>query len=105
MAKKDRKKELEKIVGAEKLSEASVLIEEILFIEKKLEELKKLPFIRINPKDPAKQKSTPAARQYREMVQQYNNSLKLLLKISGDLGEVEEDSPLRQWVRMQNGEE
>ena len=46
-----------------------------------------------------------AARQYREMVQQYNNSLKLLLKISGDLGEVEEDSPLRQWGRMQNGEE
>ena len=45
------------------------------------------------------QKSTPAAKQYKEFLQQYNNSLRLLFRISGNLdGESEEESPLRKWV-------
>lgn len=96
-----RKEELLKLVsksGDEKVK-AERLIDEIIFLEARLEELKKLPFIKINPQDPTKQKSTPAARQYKEFLQQYNNSFKLLLKISGDLGDIEEESPLRKWLK------
>ena len=78
---------------------AGQLIDEIIFIEKQLEELRKLPFISVNPKNPAQQKATPASKQYKEMMQQYNNSLRLLFRLSGDMGEVEEESPLRKWVK------
>ena len=78
---------------------AGQLIDEIIFIEKQLEELRKLPFISVNPKNPAQQKATPASKQYKEMMQQYNNSLRLLFRLSGDMGEVEEESPLRQWSK------
>ena len=36
--------------------------------------------------------------------QQYINSLKLLLKIAGDIGENEETSPLREWIKKKNEE-
>lgn len=78
---------------------AARLIEEIVFLENRLEELKKLPFMKVHPKDPMKMKATPASRQYKEYLQQYNNSLKLFLKLCGDLGEYEEESPLRKWLR------
>jgi hypothetical protein len=45
------------------------------------------------------QKATPASRQYKELLQQYNNSLRLLLRMAGDLGDSEEESPLRAWIK------
>lgn len=81
------------------LIKAEQLIDEVVFIEKQLVELKKLPFISVNPKNPMQQKVTPAAKQYKELLQQYNNSLRLLYRLSGDMGEVEEESPLRKWVK------
>lgn len=85
--------------GADNDVKATQLIDEILFIEEQLIFLKTLPFININPKNPMQQKATPAAKQYKELLQQYNNSLRLLLKMSGDIGESEEESPLRQWAK------
>lgn len=79
---------------------AELLIDEIVFIEEQLIEIKKLPFIKVNPDNPAMQKATAAAKQYKELMQQYNNSLRLLFKLSGSLNnEPEEDSPLRAWAR------
>jgi hypothetical protein len=98
-----RKEELLKIInktGSQNDIKAEQLIDEIVFIEEQLRELKKLPFISVHPKNPALQKATPASKQYKEMMQQYNNSLRLLFRLTGDLnGESEEDSPLRQWVK------
>lgn len=86
--------------GADNDIKATQLIDEILFIEEQLVYLKTLPFININPKNPMQQKTTPAAKQYKELLQQYNNSLRLLLRLSGDMGgESEEESPLRKWVK------
>lgn len=97
MKKDDRKAELIELVGED--AKTARLIEEVLFLEEKMAELKKLPFIAYNPKNPMQQKSTPAAKQYKEFLQQYNNSLRLLFRISGNLdGESEEESPLRKWV-------
>lgn len=99
----ERKEELFEYIcksNKENAVKAKQLIDEIVFIENQIEDLKKLPFIKINPKNPTQQKATPAAKLYKELLQQYNNSLKLLLNISGDLhGESEEESPLRQWLK------
>lgn len=102
----DRKQELINIVtktGTDNFAKASQLIDEIVFIENKLRELRGLPFLNVHPNKPALQKATPAAKQYKEMMQQYNNSLRLLFRLTGDLGgEVEEESPLRQWAKSRN---
>lgn len=98
----DRKNELTQIIsktGNDNEAKARQLIDEIVFIEQQLVELKKYPFISINPKNPAQQKATPASKQYKELLQQYNNSLRLLFRLSGELGEADEESPLRKWLR------
>lgn len=98
----NRKEELEKLVFKENSGndvKAGKLIEEIIYIEDELETLRKLPKIKVHPKKPELQKPTPAAKLYKEYFQQYINALKLLLSIAGDLGESEEVSPLRKWVK------
>lgn len=97
-----RKEELEKIVfesDPKNKVKAGNLIEEIVFLEEQMSEMRKLPFIKINPDNPAQQKTTPAHKMYKEYLQQYNNSLRLLFRLMGDLGESEEESPLRRWAR------
>lgn len=97
-----RKEELLQIVckdGTNNDIKARQLVDEIIFVEEQLVYLKTLPFININPKNPMQQKATPAAKQYKELLQQYNNSLRLLFRLSGELGEPEEESPLRQWLK------
>lgn len=84
--------------GAE--DKAAELVEDLAFLEKRLAELRRLPHLRIDPDNPERQKSTPAAKQYKDMLAQYNNSMKLFLKICGDLSEEEVESPLRAWAKM-----
>lgn len=98
----NRKEELLKVInkaGSQNDIKAGQLVDEIVFMEDQLVELKKLPFILVNPKNPSIQKATPASKQYKEILQQYNNSMRLLLKLSGDFGETEEESPLRRWLK------
>lgn len=98
----DRKKELLSLLkdGGQEELKARQLIDEIVFLEQRMTELKQYPFIAVNPKNPAQQKPTAASRQYKEFLQQYNNSLRLLLRITGDIGgDSEEESPLRVWLK------
>ena len=46
-----------------------------------MERLKKMPFISVNPKNPARQKVTAAARLYKEYVTSYMNALRILLNV------------------------
>lgn len=79
------------------------LIDDIVFIESQLQELKKYPFIKVNPKDPTQQKPTPAAKQYKELLQQYNNCIKIFLGVLSTV-EKAESSPLRDYLnRMRAG--
>lgn len=71
------------------------LLEEKAFLETRLEELRKLPFIKVNPKNPVQQKTTPAGKQYKELLQQYINLIKALEKLSENENEI---SPLREWL-------
>ena len=99
-----RKEELLEAInksGSQNDVKAAQLIDEVVFIEEQLVELKKLPFISVNPKNPAQQKATPASKQYKELLQQYNNSLRLLFRLAGDFGETEEESPLRNWAKRE----
>lgn len=73
-------------------------IDEIVFLEEELDKLRKLPQIIVHPSDPTKQKATPAAKMYKEKIQQYSLLLKILLKATGT-DESEEDSPLRAWLK------
>lgn len=98
----DRKTELLSLLkdGSQDELKARQLIDEIVFLEQRMTELKQYPFIAVNPKNPAQQKPTAASRQYKEFLQQYNNSLRLLLRITGDIGgDSEEESPLRAWLK------
>lgn len=74
------------------------LIEEVIFLEDRLDQLKKIPFIKVHPEHPERQKATPAAKQYKEFLQQYTNCIKVLFAATGTDSENEE-SPLRKWVK------
>ena len=97
----NRKEEIIALVPEESVDLVSDVIDEIVFLENKLKKLKTLPFIEVNPRNPMKQRNTPAAKLYKEFLQQYINCLKVVenviyrdKRLEGD--ELEE-SPLRKW--------
>lgn len=90
----NRKQELIKTINNDQT--LLPLIEDMLYLEDQLEELRKLPKIKVHPKDPGKQKATPAAKLYKEYLQQYVNVVKILLRATG-ADEADEESPLRKW--------
>ena len=73
------------------------LIDDVVFLEGQLEALRKLPFIRVSSMDASLQKATPAAKQYKEMLQQYSNCIKILTGIIRK-DAPEEESPLRAYL-------
>lgn len=74
------------------------LIEKMLFLENELEKLEKLPMIKVHPENPEIQKSTPAAKLYKEFLQQYTNIIKVVSRATSTDND-EEESPLRRWVK------
>lgn len=96
----DRKKEIIQYLSQESNCGELLphLVDGFVFLEGQLEELRKLPMIKINPKNPLQQKTTPAAKLYKELLQQYTNVLKVLQSYDSN-AETDEESPLRRWVR------
>lgn len=91
---------------AEDDARARRLVDEIVFLEERMETLKTVPFIAVDPNNPQRQRATAASKMYKEFLQQYNNSMRLLLRLSGDIGgEAEEESPLRAWARTRKAAE
>lgn len=102
---KERAAELFAIAKANGCEEnARELVKDIAFLEERMQELRKLPFIKVDPNNPERQKGTAAAKQYKDLLQQYTNSLKLFLKMCGDLEEDEVESPLRAWAKAKTQE-
>ena len=73
------------------------LIDKMLYLENQLESLERLPMIKIRPDCPEIQKATPAAKLYKEFLQQYTNIVKIVARITDDENS-KETSPLRAWV-------
>lgn len=55
------------------------LIVDVVYMEERLVELKKLPHIRVDKNNPMRQETTPAFKQWKELQQQYLNAVKVLL--------------------------
>ena len=89
-----REKELLSLIDHDKL--LIPLISDMVNLEEQLTYLRTLPMIKVHPKDPTKQKATPAAKLYKESLQQYTNILRILMRATGtDMDD--EESPLRKW--------
>ena len=97
----ERREELLKLVNDSNSSVLTPLIDKLLFLEGQLERLEKLPMIKVHPENPEIQKTTPAAKLYKEFLQQYVNVVKAVSHTVGDKAD-EEESPLRKWVRSRN---
>ena len=99
-----RKDDLLKVFsGIESKDVILPLIDDVVFLEGKLIELRQLPFLRVNPKDPTMQKATAAAKQYKELLQQYNNCIKILAGILRK-DAPEEESPLRTYLEARKAQ-
>ena len=73
------------------------LLPQVVFLEQRLDELKGVPHIRFHPKDPARQQITAAGKQYKELMQSYNNCIKVLLSALGRYA-VEEQDEFDKWL-------
>lgn len=65
-------------VDEDKAAVVQPLLPQVVFLEKRLEELRQLPQLRIHPKNPARQEITAAGKQYKEFMQSYLNAIKVL---------------------------
>lgn len=75
------------------------LVDDVVFLEERLDELRKLPFIEFHPTDKEKHRVTPASKMYKELLQQYNNAIKtIVIKTGVDDGD--EESPLRLYMKQ-----
>lgn len=89
-----REKELLQLIDHDKL--LSPLVADMVTLEEELDYLRKLPKIKVHPEDPTKQKATPAAKLYKECLQQYTNIIRILMRATGtDMDD--DESPLRKW--------
>lgn len=85
----ERREQLDKIfenVEDDKKQLVCKLLDEVVFLENQLSTLKTLPFVNVHPNNPALQKTTPAAKLYKECSQSYMNAIRIL---SGILNKVE----------------
>ena len=82
MFNNDRLNELNAIVNTiddEKAGLLRPIVENIVYMESRLTELRALPQIRIDKNNPSRQQATPAAKLYKETMQGYTNAVKILL--------------------------
>ena len=71
------------------------LIAETVELEKRMDELKRMPFIVQHPTKPYLQKTTPAARQYKECSQSYMNAIRILCGVLRQNGIDEQNELLK----------
>lgn len=98
MTRIDRLKQIFEGIDEDKREVITPLLDDVIFLEERLAELRKLPTIRYDKRNPAKQEVTPAGKQYKEYMQSYLNALKVLqmtLYRAGETG----DSLLRKALK------
>lgn len=81
MDNKQKYLEIFKNIEPQKRDLVDRLIEEVVFLENRMAELKELPFISVSRANPALQKQTAAAKQYKECSQSYMNGIRILLSV------------------------
>ena len=79
MTRKEQLSEIASKLGAERQAVIEPLIDDIVYMEEELCKLRKLPRIRVHPKNPERQMITPAGRLYKETQQSYTQAIKIIL--------------------------
>ena len=93
-----RREELDEIfrnVEDDQKQLVSRLLDEVVFLEDKMTELKKLPFINVHPKNSSLQKTTSAAKLYKECSQSYMNAIRILCSMLHKVESSAQDDLLR----------
>ena len=93
----ERKEELMKLVNDSNRTTILPLIDELIYLENQLDYYRTLPMIKVNQENPMQQKATPAAKLYKEFLQQYTNVVKVISRITTNEND-QEESPLRKWA-------
>lgn len=100
----DRKKAILKIFdGADKnkLTIIDSVIDDFIYCEKQLKELRELPFIQVNKSNPALQKITPAAKLYKDFLNQYSNLIKIMINCIPEEATEEDKSVITDFFKNQ----
>lgn len=98
MAQDSRRKELDEIFSDIDENEKKLidpLLDEVVFLENRMTELKKVPFISFHPKNKALQKTTPAAKEYKNCTQSYMNAIRILCSILNKVESSAQDELLK----------
>lgn len=77
----------------------SPMLEDLVFIEEQLEELRKQPFIKYHPKDPTIQKATPASKLYKDLLAQEKDIVRILCSQVHKGSSEDGESPLRAFLK------
>lgn len=78
MTRREELDEIFKNIDEDQKQLINRLLDEVVFLEEQMAELKKLPFVNVHPKNPALQKTTSAAKLYKECSQSYMNAIRIL---------------------------
>lgn len=95
MSRREELKEIFKDVDDNERRLIQPLIDEVIFLEEQMIELKKLPFISVNPKNSAQQRKTEAAKLYKECSQSYMNAIRILCSILHKVDSSAEDELMK----------
>jgi hypothetical protein len=78
MTRLEQLQEIVAKVDADKAAVIEPLLSDIIYMENRLDELRKLPHLRVSKKNPELQQITAAGKQYKETMQAYLNALKVV---------------------------
>ena len=95
MTRREELDEIFKNVEENQRQLVSRLLDEVVFLEERMSELKKLPFVSVNPKNAAQQRMTPAAKLYKECTQSYMNAIRILCSLLHKIESSAQDDLLR----------
>lgn len=99
-----RRKQLDEIFADIDTNEKCLienLLDEVAYLEVRMADLKKLPFISVHPQNPALQKTTAAAKQYKECSATYANMIRILLNALRKVESDAQDELLRRLEEFQ----
>lgn len=101
MARRDELEDIFKDVDESKKRLVNKLLDEVVFLEERMDELRAMPFIAVHPKNPAMQRTTAAARQYKECSQSYMNAIRILAGILSKVESTAQDELLKRLEEFQ----
>lgn len=100
----ERKKEILKLLDNNNSNSIKVineLLDDFVYLEEQLKELRKLPKIVVNKENPSLQKMTPAAKLYKEYLVQYSNIIKIILSTVEEDSSEEDENIINQFFKNQ----